>query len=105
MRTNELMNEIHDINLNYLLLSQNLIREDKDMAIVRLGISQEIAEMIENLSTAQLMKLAGGSTLITRFRFDDVVILGMLTHDKKPEAMAHSHSAILMAKQEVKAIC
>ena len=99
------MNEIHDINLNYLLLAKHLIHEDKDMAIYRLGISQEIAELIENLSTAQLMKLAGSPTLITRFRFDDALILGMLTHNKKPESLAHSHVAILSAKQEVKAIC
>lgn len=105
MNTNELMQEIRDINLNYLLLAQHMIRGDKEMAIYRLGISQEIAELLQSLSTAQLMKLASTPSMLTRFRFDDAVILGMLTHDNKPTTLANSHSAILLAGQAVEAIC
>jgi flagellar transcriptional activator FlhD len=105
MSGQELMQEIRDINLNYLMLAQHMIREDKDMAIYRLGISQEIAELLESLSMAQIMKLAGGSSMLTRFRFDDAVMLGMLTHENKANSMSQSHSAILLANQAVEAIC
>jgi flagellar transcriptional activator FlhD len=105
MSTHELMQEVRDINLNYLMLAQHMIREDKDMAIYRLGISQEIAELLESLSMAQIMKLAGGPSMLTRFRFDDAVILGMLTHDSKTASMCHPHSAILLSNQPVEAIC
>jgi flagellar transcriptional activator FlhD len=51
------------------------------------------------------MKLAGGSMMLTRFRFDDALILSMLTHDSKPVGLAHSHAAILLAGQAVEEIC
>jgi len=105
MNTDKLMKEIRDINLNYLILAQYMIREDMDMAIYRLGISQEIATIINNLSSAQLIKLASSTSMISSFRFDDVMILEMLTHDKKSLPMSHAHSAILLANQPVRDIC
>lgn len=105
MNTNDLMQEIHDINLSYLMLAQQMIRDDKDVAIFRLGISQEIAELLGNLSTAQVMKLAGGPMMLTRFRFDDAAMLGMLTHDSKMQSMVHLHTSILLARQSVEEIC
>lgn len=105
MNTDNLMREIRDINLNYLILAQFMIREDMDMAIYRLGVSQEIATTINNLSSAQLMKLASSASMIASFRFDDVMILEMLTHDKKSLPMSHAHSAILLANQPVREFC
>lgn len=105
MNTDDLMREIRDINLNYLILAQFMIREDMDMAIYRLGVSQEIATTINNLSSAQLMKLASSTSMIASFRFDDVMILEMLTHDKKSLPMSHAHSAILLANQPVREFC
>ncbi len=105
MSTDNLIQEIRDINLNYLMLAQHIIREDMDMAIYRLGISQEIASIIQNLSTAQLMKLATTPAMITSFRYDDVMILEMLTHEKKSTPMMHAHSTILLANQPVREIC
>ena len=105
MGADNLMREIRDINLNDLILAQHMIREDMDMAIYRLGISQEIAVTINNLSSAQLMKLASSTSMITSFRFDDVMILEMLTNDKKSVPMSHAHSAILLANQPVRDIC
>jgi hypothetical protein len=43
--------------------------------------------------------------MISSFRFDDVMILEMLTHDKKSLPMSHAHSAILLANQPVRNIC
>lgn len=71
-KIDDLMAEIRDANLNYLMLAQQMIRADKACAIYRLGISLEIANLLENLSNAQILKLASAqlswpaSVLMTR---------------------------------------
>ena len=97
----QVQSEIRDANLNYLMLAQQMIRDDMPSAIYRLGVSQPIADLLVQLSNAQLIKLASSSVMLTRFRFEDTVILGMLTHHNKGYAQAMAHSAILMAGQQV----
>ncbi|WP_370868179.1 flagellar transcriptional regulator FlhD [Sulfuriferula sp.] len=95
------MTEIRDANLSYLMLAQQMIRSDKATAIFRLGIDKQIAELMEGLSNAQILKLAGSNMMLARFRFDDSAILGMLTNYNKDRLLAQSHAAILMAGQPV----
>ncbi|SNS60173.1 flagellar transcriptional activator FlhD [Noviherbaspirillum humi] len=104
MNVNDMMAEIRDANLSYLMLAQQMIRADKTTAIFRLGISSEIADMIEGMSNSQILKLAGTNMMLARFRFDDGAILGMLTNYNKDRDLAHSHAAILMACQPVEEI-
>lgn len=104
MKTNDMLAEIRDANLSYLMLAQQMIRSDKAAAIFRLGISSEIADLIEGLSNAQIMRLASTNMMLARFRFDDGAILGMLTNYNKDRELAHSHAAILMASQPVEKI-
>src|SRR4051812_11528469 len=104
MTANDMMAEIRDANLSYLMLAQQMIRADKVTAIFRLGISADIADLLENLSTAQILKLAGGNMMLARFRFDDTAILSMLTNYNKDRSLAQSHAAILMAGQPVEEI-
>jgi len=99
----EMMMEIRDANLNYLMLAQQMIRSDKPSAIFRLGVSKEIANLIEGLSNSQLIKLSSSNMMLARFRFDDSGILGMLTNYNKAHNQATAHSAILMAGQAVEA--
>jgi flagellar transcriptional activator FlhD len=99
MNEAEMMSEIKDANLNYLLLAQQLIRSDKATAIFRLGISKDIADLLEGLSTLQLLKLCSTNMMLARFRFDDSAILGMLTNYTKDRSQAHLHTAVLMAGQ------
>ena len=104
MKTNDMLAEIRDANLSYLMLAQQMIRSDKATAIFRLGISTEIADLIESLSNAQIMRLAGSNMMLARFRFDDGAILGMLTNYSKDRELAQSHAAILMSSQPVEKI-
>lgn len=104
MNTNDMMAEIRDANLSYLMLAQQMIRADKASAIFRLGISAEIADMIEGLSNAQILRLASTNMMLARFRFDNGAILGMLTNYNKDREQAHSHAAILMAGQSVEQV-
>ncbi len=100
----EMMSEIKDANLNYLMLAQQLIRSDKATAIFRLGISKEIADLLEGLSNLQLLKLSNTNMMLARFRFDDSAILGMLTNYTKDRSQAHLHTAVLMAGQTAEAM-
>jgi len=50
MTDEQLSAEIRDANLTYLMLAQNLIRNDKATALFRLGISEESAALIATLS-------------------------------------------------------
>lgn len=102
--TNDMTAEIRDANLSYLMLAKQMIRSDKAMAIFRLGISSEIADLLEGLNNAQILKLASTNMMLARFRFDDVAILGMLTNYNKDRELAQSHAAILMASQPVEQI-
>ncbi len=104
MNTNAMVAEIRDANLGYLMLAQQMVRADKPTAIFRLGISNEIAEIIDGLNNAQILKLAGTNMMLARFRFDDGAILGMLTNYTKDRAQSQSHAAILMAAQPVEEI-
>ncbi len=103
MKLDEMLDEMRDVNLNYLLLAQNMIRHDKATAVFRLGISQEVAALIEALTPAQVLKLAASGMMVSRFRFDDGMVLNMLTNYTRDRAIAQSHAAILMAGQAVEA--
>lgn len=101
MTINDMLAEIRDANLNYLMLAQQMIRADKATAVFRLGVDAQIAELLEGLSNSQLLKLASSNMMLARFRFDDGAILSMLTSYSKDRVLAQSHAAILMAGQAV----
>jgi flagellar transcriptional activator FlhD len=96
----ETVEEIRDANLSYLMLAQQMLREDKEAAMFRLGISDDLADMLQSLSTSQVLKMATSSMLLFRFRFDDSLILGMLNGYTKDKSMSPSHAAILMSGQQ-----
>jgi flagellar transcriptional activator FlhD len=97
-------NEIRDLNLTYLMLAQRMIWDDKEAAAYRLGISSQLAEIMADLTAGQVIKLAQANVLLCRMRFDDRLILGLLTSHSRDHAMGQSHAAILLAGQPVEAL-
>ena len=100
MNTEQILAEIREANLSYLMLAQSLIRADRDQALFRLGVSEETAELIGALSSAQMMKIAGGNQLLCRFRMDDDTVWNLLTSHGRGAAndgMSRLHASILMA--------
>ncbi len=100
----QLLQEVREVNLGYLVLAQHMIRADKAQAMYRLGISDEVASIIDQLTPSQLMKIAGANQLICRFRFDDDLVWGLLTSQSKSRAtgtgaVAGLHANIVMAGQ------
>lgn len=101
MTSEQMMAEIREANLTYLMLAQSLIRQDKAEALFRLGIHEEAADILGTLSAAQILKLASGNMLLCHFRVDDSLVWNLLTnHDIKKvgnEATNKLHASILMA--------
>ncbi|MES1983240.1 MAG: flagellar transcriptional regulator FlhD [Pseudomonadota bacterium] len=96
MNTNQMHEEIKEANLSYMLLARQMIQEDQAAAIFRLGISKEMADLIAGLSPAQLLKMAASNMLLCRFRFDEKLLLNMITDYNKDRMMSQAHTTILM---------
>jgi len=101
MTNEQMLSEIRDANLTYLMLAQNLIRQDKAEALFRLGMSEESADMVATLSPAQILKIASGNMLLCRFRMDDEIVWNLLTNHSATkvdnDATTRLHASILMA--------
>ena len=100
MNADQILTEIREANLSYLMLAQSLIRSDHEQALYRLGISEDTAAMISLLTPAQMMKIAAGNTLLCKFRMDDELVWGLLTsHGKSAsnDTTTRLHASILMA--------
>ncbi len=100
MNTEQILAEIREANLSYLMLAQSLIRNDRETALFRLGVSEETAAILEVLSPAQMMKIASGNTLLCRMRVDDDLVWNLLTNHGKSasnESVSRLHASILMA--------
>jgi flagellar transcriptional activator FlhD len=100
MSPEQILAEIREANLSYLMLAQTLIRSDREQALYRLGISEDTAAIIGTLSPAQMMKMCSGNTLLCRFRMDDDLVWGLLTsHGKNAanDSVNRLHASILMA--------
>lgn len=97
MNDAQILDEIKELNLAYLILAQNLIRADRAEALYRLGLTEETADGLASLSAAQLMKIANANLVMCRFRFDDDIVWNLLQSHGKDRAAAGMHASILMA--------
>ena len=100
MTSEQILAEIREANLSYLMLAQSLIRADREQALYRLGVSEDTATMIASMTSAQIMKIAQTNTLLCRFRMDDDIVWNLITsHGKSAanESVGRLHAAILMA--------
>jgi flagellar transcriptional activator FlhD len=100
MNATQILTEIREANLSYLMLAQSLIRADREQALFRLGISEESAALIALLTPAQMMKIASGNTLLCKFRMEDDLVWELLTNHGRGaanETTTRLHASILMA--------
>jgi len=104
MTNEQLLNEIREANLSYLVLVQNLVRQDRAEAMVRLGLSEEVAEILAGLTIAQMLRVAARNVLICRFRFDDALLWSLLTDHGANAGTKSVHASILMASQPLQDI-
>ncbi len=100
MNSEQILTEIREANLSYLMLAQSLVRIDREQALYRLGINEDNAALLALLTPAQMMKIASANTLLCRFRMDDNMVWGLLTNHGKGAAndtTSRLHASILMA--------
>ena len=104
MTNEQLLAEIRETNLTYLMLAQTLIRQDKASAVFRLGMNEESVDILASLTAAQVLKLASRNTLLCSFRVDDELVWGLLTNQNTPKKVGNEatntlHANILMASR------
>ena len=107
MNNEQILAEIRETNLSYLMLAQNLIRADREQALFRLGISEEAADRLASLSPAQVLKIASSNTLVCRMRVDDDLVWTLLTNHGKgrtTDSIGQLHANILMAGRHQEAV-
>ncbi|MGM3226602.1 flagellar transcriptional regulator FlhD [Dickeya zeae] len=97
MGTSELLKHIYDINLSYLLLAQRLINDEKASAMFRLGINEEMADALMQLTLPQMVKLAETNQLICHFRFSDHNTIKLLTQESRADDLQQIHTGILLS--------
>lgn len=97
MHTSELLKHIYDINLSYLLLAQRLIVQDKASAMFRLGITEDMATSLGNLTLPQMVKLAETNQLVCHFRFDNPQTITRLTQDSRVDDLQQIHTGIMLS--------
>ncbi len=107
MTQDQILSEIREANLNYLILAQNLIRADREQALFRLGITEATAEILVLLSPSQMMKIANTGTLLCCIRSGDELVWSLLTNQGKAantaEGMSRLHASIVMASRHQEA--
>ena len=104
MKSADLQEEIRELNLAYLMLAQQLVREDRETAMFRLGIGADVADLLGGLTTAQIVRLSGQQMMLCRMRFDDAALLGMITGESRDRASASLHAAIIAAGKPVETL-
>ncbi|MDH4190153.1 MAG: flagellar transcriptional regulator FlhD [Betaproteobacteria bacterium] len=95
--SSKLLEEIRETNLAYLMLAQHMIRQERAESLYRLGISGELADMIESLTPGQLLKIAATNLLMCRLRFDEQMVWNLLTGHSRDRSAGTAHAGILMA--------
>ncbi len=99
MTADQILMEIREANLSYLMLAQSLVRADREQALFRLGISEDTADLIDALTPAQIMRISASNTLLCRMRVDDDLVWTLLTNHGKGgnDSVTRLHANILMA--------
>jgi flagellar transcriptional activator FlhD len=98
----QLLNEIRDTNLSFLMLAQSMIRLDKPQALFRLGLSEPVADLISQLSPQQLVRVASRNLMLCTMRFDDELVWSLLGDRHAPgqadeQTADRLHASVLMA--------
>lgn len=88
---------IHHLNLSTLLLSQKMIEKDKVMAMYRLGIDEETADILSRLNTSQMLILSETNQLTFQLRFENAEMMKKLTEESRICDIKQMHTGILLS--------
>ena len=97
MHSADASREIADLNLTYMLLAQKLLREDRAGAMVRLGISADMADLLLGMSLAETIKIATSNFVLCAFRLDELPIVRTVMQGDRQAALQQAHISIVLA--------
>lgn len=100
MSAEQLLEDIQDVNLSYLLLVQRLINTDRELAMFRLKIDEQMADLLGSIPVADLSRLARCNQLLCHFSLGNADELYALINSTKSDDLLQTHAAILLAGQE-----
>ena len=92
------MSEIVQFNNAFLCMAQRMLRADRLAALHQLGINEETAKLIENLSAVDIMRLSESPNLICTVKNAGDAFLVMV-QAAKGDLNAHAHSTLMAAKR------
>lgn len=99
MSHQDLLEEIEELNLAYLLLAQRMLDHDREAAMFRLKIGEEMANLLQSLSARQMAQLSRTNQLLFHFAFDSAERLRQVTHNPREQGLSCFHAALLMASR------
>lgn len=97
MNIEDLLSEIQDINLSYLMLAQRLLKEDYATARFRLKLDDSMADVLTSASTKQLGQLARTNQFLFRICFESAEQMARLLGKKREQGLTQTHASLLMA--------
>ena len=100
MNTADHSKEIADLNLTYMLLAQKLLKQDRPAAMLRLGISKELADLMTDMSLSQIIKLASSNFMLFGFRLDELPHAQSLMQVAKDTSLQRTHISIVLASAQ-----
>lgn len=103
METDHLLEDIREVNLSYLLLMQRLINTDREAAMFRLKIDDEMADLLSRIPVSELARLARCNQLLCHFSLNDADQLHSLIRATGDDSMRQVHAAILLGSNERRA--
>lgn len=102
--SDDMLAEVRELNLSYLLLAQRMLRDNHATAQFRLGLSKEVADILQRLTLSQVVSLASANSLLCGFRFDDYTLLSAITRDALGGTVRQAHATMLLAGRPVEQI-
>lgn len=88
------------MNLTYLMLMQRMINKDRELAMFRLKIDEETADLLSTVSVQDFARLAHCNQLLCQFSLNSATQLYSLLDDAKEDDMLQVHAAILLSGQD-----
>jgi flagellar transcriptional activator FlhD len=101
----ETLESMREFNISYLMLAQHMLNEDFAEGMFKLGLSAQMANLIQMLSPSQTVKLAQSENLVCDLRFDDATMLSAVATADTNRDLSAMHAAILLAAQPAKQFC
>ena len=95
------LGEIQELNMTYLLLAKQLLTEDRETGMFRLGFDESMADFILSLSAKRLSQLSRTNQLLFAFRFEDVGFLDASINSQRDYLSTPNHHSLILASKAV----